>query len=72
MTNISLNKAEVDQLMKDVGILQRVSRGEITQRVAATQLGLNSTRQVRNKLKVLSDEGHTGLIHKNKGAPRQT
>jgi len=50
-------------------IIQRLIQGKLTQAEAAKQLGLGSTRQVRNIRDRFLKEGKAGVVHKLRGRP---
>lgn len=64
MEYIIMTRKETEQ----VGILEQVKIGNLTQVAAAKKLGL-SDRQVRNKYKVYLNQGAQGLVHKGRGRP---
>jgi DNA-binding Lrp family transcriptional regulator len=64
MGKLTMSIKESNQL----GILERLKKGEITQLAAAKQLGITD-RQVRNKLKRFTREGAKGIVHKLRGKP---
>jgi transposase len=61
---ITLTKKEVERL----GVIRRVMKRELRQKAAAQMLGL-STRQVRNLVRKVEQEGARGLAHGNRGKP---
>ena len=61
---ITMSRKEI----KSLPVFERLRKGEITQRMAALQLGL-SERHVRNKMKRYIEFGPEGLIHRSRGRP---
>ncbi len=52
--------------VKRLKVVNEIRKGHITQKAAASMLGL-SERQVRRLVRVVKKEGDQGVIHKNRG-----